>query len=630
MSDLVDERHPSPRTLGSPKNQLQILRNTRWSSVVAVVVTMALLVSACGAKATPSASRPPPFGVAFATPWGTTWSYNPYTPRFPGPLYGLALLPLAVAEPPKLDSFVPELATSWQEKGSQLVVQLRKGAIWQNGKPVTATDVVDSLLLGGATGASASIFSDLTGLSVPNSHEVVFDVAKGVPVALVEQNVLATVPVPASVYGGLVTRGLEAESLRYYTKGGSAAGKRAAGVALQAVSKKLEAFNPPALVGDGPFRLAGMNGFSARLSKWPGFWAAGKVHVPAVKVTNASSGSAVVPMVLGGRVDFAAADALAPVVGRVLRVPHAHYVTPPFFAQQTFYFNAGHYPLSLVGVRQALAYAIDRKVVNAIGYSHVAKLPTSLARYPDGLYHTLATQYLSASQLHSLNPYSHDPAKAAKLLESEGFRKGPSGWLLPDGKPFTLTIMAPAALFPLLPEAKTIASELSSFGIRTTAIGGQLPGYWTYVHQGQFDIAWGWSMGTSLDPLAEFASVLGVQGYDYSSTGLYKGDPGIGFGPIATVPGLGRVNVPTTIQVEAATVPPGATMRRLTWDWVRLVNHDLPFLPYGNKNRSTYYSTARYVDWPSPGSKLWELVGLNLFDATAVMMERGYIRPRST
>lgn len=47
------------------------------------------------------------------------------------------------------------------------------------------------------------------------------------------------------------------------------------------------------------------------------------------------------------------------------------------------------------------------------------------------------------SQLRSLNPYRYSPSKAARLLEGLGFHKKAGRGLLPNGKPFKLSAIAP-------------------------------------------------------------------------------------------------------------------------------------------------------------------------------------------
>lgn len=124
--------------------------------------------------------------------WGTTWSNNYYSPLWVGIGNGLVLLPLAVENQPSLTSFTPQLATSWTVSGNTLTINLRQGVNWQNGKPVTSTDVYDTLALDG-TAAGYGGWTYIAGVRAPNSHQVVITTQPGANVTLLEDQ-LSTGP----------------------------------------------------------------------------------------------------------------------------------------------------------------------------------------------------------------------------------------------------------------------------------------------------------------------------------------------------------------------------------------------------------------------------------------------------
>lgn len=72
----------------------------------------------------------------------------------------------------------------------------------------------------------------------------------------------------------------------------------------------------------------------------------------------------------------------------------------------------------------------------------------------------------TAKEIESLNPHSYNPSKATKLLESVGFRKVGGKWQLPDGKPFTATIISPNFTDDEF-VYKTFSDWLTGFGIPT-------------------------------------------------------------------------------------------------------------------------------------------------------------------
>jgi peptide/nickel transport system substrate-binding protein len=326
---------------------------------------------------------------------------------------------------------------------------------------------------------------------------------------------------------------------------------------------------------------------------------------------------------LSGAADYTWTGFTWPVYQREL-AQGIHIVTPPNWAQFDIFFNNRKYPLNIVQVRQAIAYIVHRKSLQVLAdgghtwYSYV--------QHPSGLYDANELDFVTKAQLGSLNTYPYDPAKAAQLLESVGFKKVNGKWMMPNGKPFTLTFGGPEGWTGPTAVVRIASGWLTQFGIPTTGSAVEQPGYWTYQQEGDFELDWGWG-GFAVNPLARMAYDLGYN-LNFSNAGTYKGDPGIGFGPIETVPGIGRVNVPATIDAEAGTAS-GALLDRLTWDWAKFINTELPVLPFYDKNIPFQYSTRTYTDWPPRSSPIWGVMGYSIPAGVALMAEEGYVRPAS-
>jgi peptide/nickel transport system substrate-binding protein len=94
-------------------------------------------------------------------------------------------------------------------------------------------------------------------------------------------------------------------------------------------------------------------------------------------------------------------------------------------------FNVRRPALQDVKVRQALIYGLDRqKLIDVVyqGYGTVANepiSPISWAYNPEGV-----------------NPYKFDPTQAKKLLDEAGWKPGPDGIRVKDGKRLELTLLA--------------------------------------------------------------------------------------------------------------------------------------------------------------------------------------------
>lgn len=179
----------------------------RCVTLAATWLALTLVATSCG-QTVVQAGSPPRQSPATTTmlrfaisTWGNTWSYNPFNASFLSVAYDVALLPLAFQTPPKLTTFVPQVARSWSVHNGTLVVHLRTGLRWQNGQPLTSRDVYDSIVLGGTDGGA---WGDLENVTTPTPTTVSFTLRAGVPVTLAEDTILAADPVPSSVYGRFV------------------------------------------------------------------------------------------------------------------------------------------------------------------------------------------------------------------------------------------------------------------------------------------------------------------------------------------------------------------------------------------------------------------------------------------
>ena len=616
-------------------------RRQRRLAVPSAVAIAALLGGASAgspalaAEPTSAGTAAPYFNIGECCGWGSTWSYNPFSSAWPGQLDDLTLLPLAVQVPPNMTGFVPQLATSWQAQGNDLVIHLRSGLKWQDGSAFTSTDVVDTALLQGTEGNFS--WGYFTNVTAPSPEEVVFTARPGVPMASLEQGVLGQEIYPSSVFGRFVTPNLDQEEVAYYNeaaKNASAASNSAAGKALAAVFSKLVEYAPSKLVGDGPFQLVSMTTGEIKLTKWGGFYDASQIHQPGIVFRNGSSNNLIYPWLLDNTTDFSNAYLPPTVVEALKAKPEWHIAIANSF-EFNLLFNNQRYPFNMTKVRQAIAYVLPRATMVSATYGTVDP-DAAVEPHPDGLSPWMEGSYLTPGEIKQLNPYNLDPAKATALLKSAGFHLSGGNWVTPKGKPFTLSIYIQSSATDVVQSMEVAVNALDSFGIQTTleAIPGSeiVPD----LETGIADMSWVTTI--NLDPLTEFADVLGRQGpnggYNFPVLGTYKGDKGLGFGPVANVPGLGKVNVPSTIDPQAATVAPGKQMDQLVWDWARLVNQQVPYIQWENKLHQYAFSTTRYTDWPPLGAQgqataLWNDLSYSGNPGLLLMMEGGYIRPRA-
>lgn len=611
-------------------------RQKRVGRTAAALLGSSLLAAGCGVTASKptavaEASSVRPLGMSPCCSWGTSWSYNPYSPIGLGIGDGYVFQRLAEEDYPSLTSFTPQLATSWGLVGNKFTLHLRTGVKWQDGRPFTSKDVYDTILLDGTN--ETAFWDDVAGVSAPNSSTVVVTLRPGVSEALFEDSLFtSTFIYPSSVYGGVITPGLLGDEVAYYkvyATNASAAAKMPQYKAISGVFTKLESLKVSLgqYFGTGPFRLTAINTFEAKMVKWPGFYDAKNIHVPSMTYYD-NPNPAIYPQLYSGVADFSNVYMPATILTRWFKTKGAHMALTRAFGYQ-MEFNDAQYPLNLVQVRQALAYVMPRKLMIDAAYGTSSYAGGTVATPPDGVAGYTNAAYLTPKELASLNPYNVNDARATSLLKSVGFKKKGGQWYTAKGKQFTLTMYTNSATTDITTSFESAAEALTAFGIKSSVTGEQGAELSQQIGKGDFQVAEG--LNGTVDPLDDFNDLLGP-GNDYPSLGTYKGDRSLGFGPVVDVPGLGRVNVPATIYKEAETVGPGPEMDRLTYDWARVVDEELPYLWYGTKVYQFPFSTLHYTDFPPLSSQhtsaLWNIIGNDMGPGIALAMEEGYIRPK--
>lgn len=97
--------------------------------------------------------------------------------------------------------------------------------------------------------------------------------------------------------------------------------------------------------------------------------------------------------------------------------------------------------------------------------------------------------------------WKFDPAKATALLQSVGFKKTENAWLLPDGKPWKMTINAPAD-FEIESQrlAFAVANEWKKFGIDVNVQQQQGGVFTTEYASGNFQAGSYWNQTCAIGP----------------------------------------------------------------------------------------------------------------------------------
>lgn len=626
------ERGPSDRV---PRRR----RRRAWLASVGIAGTVALALAGCtaanpdgGAASASSGSNASAASLSYqpCCSWPTaTFSINPWNVNTDATAFSdFVFQRLAIQKFPSITEYAPQLASSWKVSGQTLTVNLEKKAKWQDGTPVTSKDVYDTVLLNGLNGAAA--WNDITGVKIVDDSTVAFTLRQGEPVALAENDILAnTVVYPASVYGSFVTPQVEKDVPAYYAVYNTDPAKAVTMPEYtrnNAVFKQLAALSPSKVPGDGPFKLQGVTGSEAKLVKSNTYWLADKIHVPSITYGNGSN-QEIYPQLFSGNADFSNVYLAPPLLKRWNSTAGSNLALPQAFGF-ALAFNNQQYPLNLTPVRQALAYAIPRQQMTEAAYGSAKGAGGVWQQYITGLSPQQNSTYLTKSELSKLNKYNTDTSAAAKLLTGAGFTKKNGQWYTPKGDQFTLTFEANSNTSDIVTSFTSAAKALTEFGIKSdvnATSGAQLS---ADEMNGNFQIAGYFPSGAT--PLLSLSAMLHDQ--NFQTSGNYAGKKGMGFGPTADVPGLGNVDVATTIFNQSRTVGPGSKMNELTWSWAQLVNKQVPYIWYATKVYQFSFSDSHYTNWPKVGSNgtssYWDIIGNNQSAGVVYAMENGYIQPK--
>jgi peptide/nickel transport system substrate-binding protein len=382
------------------------------------------------------------------------------------------------------------LPPSFSNGDRTVTIRLRPGAVWSNGKPVTAEDVLFSIaMLKAAVKANASNWDQYTPGLLPdniasdravNQRTLQITFKRSYNPAYVVGNQLAytITPLPSSAWNIAAAGGphlnwkVPANAARIYGF-------------LSKQGGRLATFgsNPLWKVVDGPFKLASFNvtNGSFNLSANRSYTLTGKVRFSTLSVSTYTSATSALSEMRAGSLDVGTIDFSE--LGEVPSLHQAGYSVFGYPNIGTFGFmlnfkdTTGHYNaiISQLYVRQALAHLINQKAY-ITGILHGAAAPAY------GALPTLPrTPYTPKDA--GTNPYPYSIAAARRLLASHGWKVVAGGQTkcvkagsgadhcgagIPAGTPlkFTLYSTPPGETASIPLESDAFASAAKSAGIQ--------------------------------------------------------------------------------------------------------------------------------------------------------------------
>jgi peptide/nickel transport system substrate-binding protein len=422
--------------------------------------------NATGTTATSSTGSSLTIGVDNGSPTFTD-NFNPFAP---GNRTGTAYVYEPLFFVNNIDGKVtPWLATKYEWEGNKtLVVTVRSGVKWNDGKPFTAQDVAFTFnyLKKNPSLDSQGLWQVLKSVTA-NGNRVTFQFKT--PNVPTFYQIASTLIVPEHVWSSI------ADPAKEVVK------------------------NP---VGTGPYMVGQFTPYQYTMKKNPSYWQANKVHVDKLVFPVLGNNQTAALKLSSGQWDWA--TLFLPNIQKtyVSKDPANNKYWFPAGGIISLALNLKKAPFDDVKFRQALAYAIDKDQIAKRaedGYVNVAS--------QSGLILPGQKQWLDPS-LPNQGIYSYDVQKAKQILKDAGYKTNSQGQLLDkSGKPITFSIEVPNGWSDWIQSAQVIQTNLKQLGITVNVSTPQYAAYSSSMATGQFDAAL-MAFGGTASPFTSFNTLL--------------------------------------------------------------------------------------------------------------------------
>lgn len=405
--------------------------------------------------------------------WGPPTTFNPFNPNVQWPIQGGGGRILYIYETlfsynlatGKLDPILAE-KKQWTDNTTLLVI-LRKGTRWQDGKALTSQDVAYTINLGKKLSLYySSIWDYITECTVKNDRTIQIKLNPKKPhKAMVEDYLTRISIVPKHIW--------------------------------ESIEKKNAITTEPNLkpVGSGPYKLLNYNQSQIVLIRDDNYWGIKYFGKPApVYIVHPifKSNDAGNLAFEKGQVDLS--QQFCPQIWKMWeqkKLPvgtwykNAPYHVPAMIP--SLIINVNKKPLNNVLVRKALAYAINYPKIAETAMSRYSITVVSSLIIPSGL---PESKYFNKSDVEKYG-WKYDPKKAVEILEKKlKAKKGKDGiYVLPDGTRLgPITLECPYGWTDWMTALEIVAESARKVGIDIRTSYPEAPVVFEHRDNGNFDI----------------------------------------------------------------------------------------------------------------------------------------------
>ncbi|MGN6792786.1 MAG: ABC transporter substrate-binding protein [Streptosporangiaceae bacterium] len=368
----------------------------------------------------------------------------------------------------------PRLAKSWTHSKNGLVwtYHIRQGVKWSDGKPLTAADVAYTFqrnIVPGSTEFSdnEAYVGEITSAKATGKYTVVMTVKHYTPV----MNRLEVPILPEHIWKHIS-------------------------------EKQLGSFKNLNPVGSGPFTVSSFqSNQTITLKANPDYWG-GKPGIKTLVFQRFDNPTAEKLALANGNIDFA--ENLTPALWHSLQgTAGVKLVNAPAGNFDELAFNNGaatvtgkpigdgNPALKDVNVRHAISYGLNIPVLVKKVLLNTGEVGTSIIPPIYKQYHYSPP----ASQ-----QYHYDPAKAEQILNADGWKMGPNGVRVKNGKQLSLRLFVRNQSPTQTQDAPYIKGWLNAIGIKVTITAMSDSQLTADIGNGQYDMfMWGWGVEPNPD-----------------------------------------------------------------------------------------------------------------------------------
>ncbi len=370
----------------------------------------------------------------------------------------------------------PRLATSWSVSKNKLVwtYHIRHGVKWSDGVPLTAADV------------AYTFWRD----TIPNSTE--FSDNSSYVATIVHNSIKAIGKYTVQMRVTKPTPGMDLLIVPIIPKH----------IWEHISEKQVSSFPNNNPVGSGPFVMSSFKiNQSVTLQANPHYWG-GKPGISTLIFENFTNPSAEAIALKNGSIDFAE-GLTASLFNSLKGTPGVTLDNAPSGNWDELAFNNGaatvsgkpigngNPALKDLNVRRAISYALNRPQL-------VRRVFLGYAQPASSVIPPIYPQYHYTPPASAL--YSYDPAKASQILTADGWKMGPGGIRVKDGKKLVLRLFYGSSSSTYSADAPYIKSWLNAIGIGVTVTAMSDSTLTQDIGNGDYDLfIWGWGVEPNPD-----------------------------------------------------------------------------------------------------------------------------------